>query len=52
MPKKLTDAQLEEAQAALREGIERAKVLVHDYEQLVRSQPVEVDEPKPPNPAR
>jgi hypothetical protein len=52
MPKEVTDAQLEETQAALREGIERAKTLVHDYEQLVRPQPAEIDEPAAPNPVR
>ena len=38
---------IEETQAALREGIERAKAMVHDYERLIRAQPAEADEAKP-----
>jgi hypothetical protein len=46
-----TPAEIENAQAAIREGIERAKALVDEYGRVIRPETAEIDPPQPPNPA-
>ena len=54
MAKKVADETLitiEDTQAALRDGIERAKELVCEAKLMLRPQRDEIAEPAPPNPA-
>jgi hypothetical protein len=51
MPDDMTDVELEEARVALRDGLEKAKAMVHDYELLIRPHPGEPGEPESAEPA-
>lgn len=46
-----TLSEIEQAQAALRESIEKTKELSADSERLLRQHRIEVAKAKPPNPA-